>query len=777
MPNQNISFLSLSSIRVLVVFLFACLFLSPCAMAEKPDKDYVVVISSSTFREKWAYDLLEAVEKTLNAENQVKIYSEALTVWHLYDDNEIKQKTDYLKQKYPVPPKAVVFIGDPAWYVCRPLFDGIWQGVPIIICNSAPHTAEDINTYFGGKDITEDELLTNPDVLKRYHITAINLPAYIDETIRMMKQLTPCMNKIVLLSDDRFICSLIRRQVEEVRRQHYPELEIMNVTYPTTDSGDMLRILSECDRSTGIIYCSWINRAIQNVAERYYPDERMHLYIADAARTPVFTLFDQYFRRPSLYAGGYFIGRDDIHSTVIKEIRRAVQLRDGAAFGWTKIDAGKPHTFLNYQTLLDKGISERDFPKDAVYYAMPPGFIQKNITYIILISGITFIFLVFFFAHLRVKRMKERHLKEHLHLLESILDNLPIAAKVKDVNKNMSYTFWNKKAEELFEYPAKLAIGKTDFETMPLAAEAIRKEDEELVRTGIPQSGTQRFFTNKNEERFTFQNNNFINLSDGRKWIIYTAWDITEQKVLERQLRLAKEQAEESNRIKSAFLANMSHEIRTPLNSIIGFSSILAGDVSEEERVEYLSIIEQNNDILLQLINDILDLSKIEAGTLEYVYSNVDINKMISEIEQAAKVRQTNKNVAILAVTPMPELLLYTDQRRITQVLNNFISNAMKFTTAGSITLEYSLPEDNYIRFFVTDTGTGIQPENIDKIFNRFVKLDSFKQGTGLGLAISQNIIKELGGDIGVSSEPGQGSTFWFTLPYKKVCAHCPVSH
>ena len=368
--------------------------------------------------------------------------------------------------------------------------------------------------------------------------------------------------------------------------------------------------------------------------------------------------------------------------------------------------------------------------------------------------------------------------------VEYVYDEWGFLSKEVYFNRNLDQTYHNlstlhykydeqgRKIKEITEYPAKEAIGRTDFDIMPEAATMIRKEDEELVRTGIAQSGTRRFFTNKNEERFTFQNNNIVSFSDGRKWILYTAWDITDQKILERKLRLAKEEAEESNRIKSAFLANMSHEIRTPLNAIVGFSSILAEDVSEEERIEYLSIISKNNDILLQLINDILDLSKIEAGTLEYVYANIDVNKMLSEIEQAARMRQPNANVAICAVMPMPDLLLYTDQRRITQVLNNFISNAMKFTNTGSITFGYEEPKDGYIRFFVTDTGTGIPPEKVADIFNRFVKLDSFKQGTGLGLAISQNIVKELKGEIGVLSELGKGSTFWFTLPYEKMGAH-----
>ena len=371
---------------------------------------------------------------------------------------------------------------------------------------------------------------------------------------------------------------------------------------------------------------------------------------------------------------------------------------------------------------------------------IPDGFVQREMVYISILLGTLVLCLFFFFMQRWMKKLRERDRERYLQLLEGILDNLPIAAKVKDVNDGMRYTFWNKKAEELFECSAREAIGKTDFETMPEAAALIRKEDEELVKTGIPQEGIRRFFTKKNEERFTFQNNNFIKLSDGRKWIVYTAWDITDLKIMERKLRLAKEEAEESNRIKSAFLANMSHEIRTPLNAIVGFSSILATEVSEEERVEYLDIIERN--------------------------------KMVSEIEQATSIRLTNKDVRLVTVTPLPGLLLYTDQRRITQVFNNFISNALKFTAAGSITIGYGMPENSYIRFYVTDTGTGISSENAQGIFNRFVKLDSFKQGTGLGLAISQNIVKELKGEIGVESQLSKGSTFWFTLPFYKMDAH-----
>ena len=765
MPNQNTLLYLPLTFRILAVAIFACLFLAPKAMADTKDQEYIVLISSSTFREKWAYDLLETVEKAFNEENSVKVYSETLTTWHFNNQQEINQKVDYLKDKYSVPPQAVIFVGDPGWYVCKPLFDTIWKGVPTIICHSMPHTSADINKYYNGEYIPEDQIIATPEMLERYNVTAINIPVCIKETIELMKEITPEMKKVVLLSDDRFICSLIRKKAEDIHQQYFSDLDMEFITYPQTNTETMLRIISECGKETGIIYCSWVNVASQNLSEKYYPDERMHSYISGIVKKPVFSLSDQFTRVHALFAGGHYIGSSDVESTVIGEIRGALK-KDGT-YGAKTVVAGTPNTYLNYQTLLDKGVPLDNFPKNAVYCDVPPSFIQKNIIYVVIVLGTAIVLLLFYFMHKRIKKVRETEWQEHLHLLENILDNLPIAAKVKDVDNDMRYTFINKKAEELFEYPAKEAIGRTDFDIMPEAATMIRKEDEELVRTGIAQFGTRRFFTNKNEERFTFQNNNIVSFSDGRKWILYTAWDITDQKILERKLRLAKEEAEESNRIKSAFLANMSHEIRTPLNAIVGFSSILAEDVSEEERIEYLSIISKNNDILLQLINDILDLSKIEAGTLEYVYANIDVNKMLSEIEQAARMRQPNANVAICAVMPMPDLLLYTDQRRITQVLNNFISNAMKFTNTGSITFGYEEPKDGYIRFFVTDTGTGIPPEKVADIFNRFVKLDSFKQGTGLGLAISQNIVRELKGEIGVVSELGKGSTFWFTLPYK----------
>ena len=240
-------------------------------------------------------------------------------------------------------------------------------------------------------------------------------------------------------------------------------------------------------------------------------------------------------------------------------------------------------------------------------------------------------------------------------------------------------------------------------------------------------------------------------------------FDITELKETERMLIGAKEKAEEADRLKSAFLANMSHEIRTPLNAIVGFSSLLEEAEDAEEKHLYATIIEENNKLLLQLISDILDLSKIEAGTFDIIPEQVDAQQLCNELLQSMQVRATEQ-VEILLAPELPELTFTSDKNRLYQVLLNFVTNALKFTSEGSIVIDYRI-NGNEVRFSVQDTGMGIEPEKQEAIFTRFVKLNNFIAGTGLGLPICQSIVTQLGVKIGVESEPGKGSCFWFTHP------------
>lgn len=240
-------------------------------------------------------------------------------------------------------------------------------------------------------------------------------------------------------------------------------------------------------------------------------------------------------------------------------------------------------------------------------------------------------------------------------------------------------------------------------------------------------------------------------------------YDITELKETEMKLTKAKEKAEESDHLKSAFLANMSHEIRTPLNAIIGFSSLLQETADPEEKKQYVDIVEENNRLLLQLISDILDLSKIESGTVEMCPEKMETRQLCIDLVNTLRMR-TEEKVELCTAPNLPKRYIVSDKNRIYQVLMNFITNAIKFTSEGSIIVGYDIYE-NEVKFYVKDTGIGIEPEKQERIFERFVKLNSFIPGTGLGLSICQSIISQLGGKIGLESEPGKGSCFWFTHP------------
>ena len=228
-------------------------------------------------------------------------------------------------------------------------------------------------------------------------------------------------------------------------------------------------------------------------------------------------------------------------------------------------------------------------------------------------------------------------------------------------------------------------------------------------------------------------------------------------------LREAKDRAEESSRLKSAFLANVSHEIRTPLNAIVGFSDLLVETEELAERQEYIKIVRENNDLLLQLISDILDLSKIEAGTFEFTNGDVDVNLLCEDIVRSMGMK-AKEEVELVLDNHLPVCHVISDRNRIHQVISNFVNNAMKFTSEGSIHVGYKL-KDGELEFYVEDTGIGIEKEQLPHIFERFVKLNSFVHGTGLGLSICQSIVEQLGGRIGVDSEKGKGSRFWFTIP------------
>lgn len=375
--------------------------------------------------------------------------------------------------------------------------------------------------------------------------------------------------------------------------------------------------------------------------------------------------------------------------------------------------------------------------------------------------------IVWFFTQDITDVIKNRdELRELNYLLDAILNNIPVYMFVKDPEDDFRYLYWNKALANHSKIPASRALGRTDLEIFPERsdAEKFHQDDLELMRTGERLEMQETYVTAAGETRIVQTLKTHIPLVGRVPLIIGISWDITNVQNIEQELIQARIKAEQSDRLKSAFLANMSHEIRTPLNAIVGFSRLMTTTDNREDEKLYSEIINQNSDVLLQLINDILDLSKIEAGTFEYIKQPMDLGEMCRNVYEIHKGR-VQEGVTLTLDNENDSLMINEDKNRILQLITNLITNAIKFTYEGEIHFGFKLKKD-YIDFYVKDTGIGISEEKLSHIFGRFVKLNSFVQGTGLGLAICQMIVEKMGGAITVESELHEGSTFRFTIPY-----------
>lgn len=349
-------------------------------------------------------------------------------------------------------------------------------------------------------------------------------------------------------------------------------------------------------------------------------------------------------------------------------------------------------------------------------------------------------------------------------LVTAILNSIPINLFVKDSGNDFRYLYWNKAFADYSGIPVEKVIGRTDAEIFPNRATSIkfRKDDLEVMRVGRKEY-EEEYISVTGEARTMTTLKTVVPSKDDYPYIIGVSWDVTEHKRTEKELIAARIKAEESDRLKSAFLANMSHEIRTPLNSIVGFSRLTIEAESEEEKIQYSDIVEKNTGLLLNLFNDILDLSALESGSLQLSVASVKLYNICVSLFEKYMVAPP-KGVSLLLDEIDIKQVVYGDKERIVQVLNNLLANAFKFTQAGEIHFGFER-KGNMVQFYVQDSGIGISSEKAATIFERFGKVDNFVQGTGLGLTICRMLVEKMGGRIWVRSNLDQGTTFYFTLP------------
>ena len=863
-------------------------------------REYILVLSSINFNEAWANNLYQNILDEFSSPG-FHVEAEELSIPMMTRIEEVEEKREYLLSRYLKPPKVVVFIGDPAWLVCQPLFDKEWKDIPTVICYSRDSMPRNLENFVNKDFLGEGKFVLTEVATAGYNLTVIKQPFYVKNTIDLIRRLQPEVKKIALISDDRYISAMVREEVCGVLEKDFPELKLDLLTSIDISTEKLLDTLMGYSREVGIIYNSWFVGKKQS--ESHYLSDNLQKIIYGFVDAPVFTLTEMDMETGA-FAGGYFISASTFGKVAVQTIR---QILDGVpARNVEGRIGGEPKVYLNYHHLQHHGVDPNSITGDVVFYQVPPNFYQLYKEYIII--GLAFIILLGAIGLMRFHVMCQRRQQRQrefqlLSQYRKLVDNMPVIYIRKqlifdeegnvvdfifrDVNnlfeevfhctrdrvvgkrlseadvdnqlldymmdkesgritsfvfpeennkiryydklsfpsseKNFMDVFFIDRTEE-YLVSLKMKEHQTSLEALnrryelvlgatrliPWTWNLLNKEisyDITYVTHGYCKTKDSRMMTEKEGIMIVHQDdrvrmhNAYLDLYYDRVNIIREEhrslfWDgtdeyvwfesfvtvgdrdgeghptllvggsllIDERKKMEEELLKAKEAAEISNHLKSAFLANMSHEIRTPLNAIVGFSNVLAYTEDENERQEYIKIIENNNTLLLQLIGDILDLSKIEAGVFEFVYSKVNLNVLLMEVIRAARLRLKDDSVVVEFVECLPECVICSDVNRLMQVMNNLITNAIKFTAKGSIRVGYRLREDESLYFYVSDTGCGIPADKLKEVFGRFVKLNSFQQGTGLGLSICESIVTRLGGQIGVMSEVGQGSTFWFTL-------------
>ena len=980
-------------------------------------KRHVVLLNSATFSEHWSSSFVEQLAR-LSDDKDFTFDTFELRVPLLEDEAQVEELHRKVLQRFPGRPDLVVFIGDPGWVICAPIFDKEWKDVPVILCYSRERIPASVSTLLHGEVLTPENSVSLKEFNKAYNVTVLWQPFFVKGTIDMMRQIIPGMDKVAFISDYRYISTVAREEVKRVMQTDFPELQLIDLCNRDLSTVHMLDSLVSCDHQVGIIYYSWFLARPEDSGA--YLENNVWKAILGFTHTPVFVLNDMDIGK-SNFAGGYYISSADFVRKFLSVTTQVLNGTPARDISWQ--NGGAPKKYLNYVALRWYEIDPALYPHDAVYLKAPPTVYQQYKYFIwaalaVLLLAVSFRY-YFSRQSIRHKQLNDRMIRsiqdpvvlinrkgiidrllntpshqemfnetgivvgmdirqllkdpeecrkhmellenvlktrnsEHLTIsvkdfrgdnlylfirmvyfdaehviafvqnvteveverrknekyrffLEAILNNLPIPTSVKDLNDDRKYVIWNKASEQLYGVERAEMIGKNEHPALGKeVVELFQETDRKAIRHGTFQEVCPVSFPDGKKHLLLMRKVTF-SYKDGQQWLVCSAiditelgksreqlkilnekyelvlraihlvpwvWKLTEQRIvfnleylqdnhlredrevimttdefyegvlppyrdhirqsiarlsngeidsfkeeyecfyfgrniwvevyaivsmrdeqgrplvvvgalqeigarkeMEQELRTAKEKAEESNRLKSAFLANMSHEIRTPLNAIVGFSGILAEMNETEECLEYVRIIQNNNQLLLQLINDILDLSKIEAGTLDFTDAPMDVNVSLTEIIESARLRLQTDDVELIFDEYVPDCVIYADPKRIAQVLLNFLTNAIKFTRMGYIKMGYRLlSEKKQLYFYVKDTGCGIAPEQQQSVFGRFVKLNSFVQGTGLGLSICETIVHKMNGEIGVISQPGEGAEFWFTIPWRPADEAHPIS-
>lgn len=676
-----------------------------------------------------------------------KNFSEA----KLWKERFYNMVSRFLNEENSLDLAAIVLLGQEAWSAYLSQDDSAIFNVPVV-CGLISKNG----LVLPGKD---DSLATwNPDPIyvsndKRDNIIAGYVYDYdIEANIKLARKFVPDFKNIALITDNTLGgVALMSHVVSEMKR--HKDINLILLDGRKEDVYGIERQLSQLPDSTVLFIGTWR----VDKKESYFISTSVYSMAYASRNLPAFSLSTVGLGHwawagcvPDYINQGEILG-EDLCKILTGEISEP-NVYLSTIPNVVKVDAqklaelGLKEDFIKHAVLLNKELSFAE-QHPSLFYAI-----------IVIICGLLIITLLLLFYYYKIKRInKSLLISQNNNKL--ILDN--IAVGLIFIDKNFVIRWENVSSNpDMPSYRNILLKSKDRPEKLSLKDISKDWPIEKIKETGLLESVIEK------EGEQMFRTVYIPIFNDKGKYIgaLIRINNVTELEMANIELKKAKETAETADKLKSLFLANMSHEIRTPLNAIVGFSELLADVDDPKEKQEFIRIIESNNRQLLQLINDILDLSKIEAGTLEFNNEQMSLSQVVEDVYYSFSTNCQAKGIELIKNIPEKELYLISDRSRIMQILSNFVVNAIKFTEQGSIEIGYN-ERDEDVKVYVKDTGCGIEEDKLQNIFERFVKLNMHIQGTGLGLSICKMIITRLNGAIGVDSKVGEGSTFWITIP------------
>ena len=718
-------------------------------------KGFISIINTHSPSTPWSEKM---IDKLLSSE-MVTSYEISLLPEHMHiqvisslEEVEMFKKSVISRQKsYSDDLRLILFIGLDGFVFFEKELKTIWKDIPVVVASLEEHI-EPVEYYISKRVAPKSKWIEFKNQTIHDNTVFIHHSQYFIENIEIMKKMMPQMESLTLLSSHQHSSAVTRQRMQDAISKYYPDILFKNFIEGEIQSDEVISVLHEYNpEKDGVIYFSWQQHRNPDGNVRII--SQAYKFISRLTRQPIFNLVDVGIENGGMI-GGYISSAERLNTNMITIIEQ--MLEGKKSYELSNLATIDPQYIFNYISFIENGISPDNIPSNSIIYNEPESNIKKYIFHIIAIIFIIIliIFSIYTYMLLKQKTVNDEKIKL-LNKHKYLFNNMPIPYSSIKVIRNNKSEIVNYKIEEV--NPA--------FQNLfPNYKSFINKEGKDI-----------------HPESFNSQINQIKEVINSDDNVSYNEFQISSKKIIKSFLKKSSENsigvfyidntelykalndANAANQLKSAFLANMSHEIRTPLNAIVGFSELILTSATESEKIEYGQIIENNSNILLNLINDILDLSKIEAGYIDLYKEDFDLVNLINDLCSTFSFRM-KEEVKLLTCIPFQHYIINWDKKRITQIITNFMTNAIKFTKKGYIEMGF-YSKDKGIVIYVKDTGIGIKDIDKNKIFERFEKINEFAQGTGLGMSICKAIIDSYGGEIGFDSEEGKGSNFWVYIP------------